>query len=174
MAVRLPDSLQAVGGTLYSIQMAREAGSDAPFVLGIRQFVRLKDYTLFAAIGSGISDTWLNTRMVASSLKRIFVGQDSFRQNIGGPVMIARVTREAADMGAPYFWQIVAMLSITLAIINILPIPALDGGHLVFLIYEGIVRKEPSLKIRMALQQFGMVILLIFMVFVIFNDILKL
>ena len=173
-ANRLPDSLQVVGGALYSIPIAREAGSDAPFVLGIRQFVRLKDYTLVAAIGSGVSDTWLNTRMVASSLKRIFVGQDSFRQNIGGPVMIARVTREAADMGAPYFWQIVAMLSITLAIINILPIPALDGGHLVFLIYEGIVRKEPSLKIRMALQQVGMVILLIFMVFVIFNDIVKL
>jgi regulator of sigma E protease len=66
------------------------------------------------------------------------------------------------------------MLSITLAIINILPIPALDGGHLVFLIYEGIVRREPSLKVRMALQQVGMVILLAFMVFVIFNDILKL
>ncbi|MDA0378982.1 MAG: site-2 protease family protein, partial [Bacteroidetes bacterium] len=93
---------------------------------------------------------------------------------IGGPVMIARGTREAADRGAPYFWQIVAMLSITLAIINILPIPALDGGHLVFLIYEGIARREPSLKIRMALQQVGMVILLAFMVFVIFNDILKL
>ena len=77
-------------------------------------------------------------------------------------------------MGAPYFWQIVAMLSITLAIINILPIPALDGGHLVFLIYEGIVRREPSLRIRMALQQVGMVLLLAFMAFVIFNDILNL
>lgn len=173
-AVPLPDSLQAVGGTTYDIQVSRDADPDGPIVLGINQFVRLKDYTLAEAVGSGVADTWLNTRMVASSLKRIFVGQDSFRENIGGPVMIARVTREAADMGAPYFWQIVAMLSITLAIINILPIPALDGGHLVFLIYEGIVRKEPSLKIRMALQQVGMVILLVFMAFVIFNDILKL
>lgn len=173
-AVPLPDSLQAVGGTTYDIQVSRDTDPDGPIVLGINQFVRLKDYTLAEAVGSGVADTWLNTRMVASSLKRIFVGQDSFRENIGGPVMIARVTREAADMGAPYFWQIVAMLSITLAIINILPIPALDGGHLVFLIYEGIVRKEPSLKIRMALQQVGMVILLVFMAFVIFNDILKL
>jgi regulator of sigma E protease len=173
-AVRLPDSLQTVGGTIYDLQVARSSEGDGPVVLGINQFVRLKDYTLIEAVGSGVADTWLNTRMVASSLKRIFVGQDDFRENIGGPVMIARVTREAADMGAPYFWQIVAMLSITLAIINILPIPALDGGHLVFLIYEGIVRREPSLKIRMALQQIGMVILLAFMVFVIFNDILKL
>ncbi len=88
--------------------------------------------------------------------------------------MIAKVTKEAADLGAAYFWNIVAMLSITLAIINILPIPALDGGHLVFLIYEGIARREPSLKIRMALQQVGMLVLLAFMVFVIFNDLIKL
>ena len=173
-AVRLPDSLQAVGGTLYDVRIARAADSEEPVVLGINQYLRLKEYSFPEAVVSGVADTWLNTRMVASSLKRIFVGQDSFRQNIGGPVMIARVTREAADRGAPYFWQIVAMLSITLAIINILPIPALDGGHLVFLIYEGIARREPSLKIRMALQQVGMVILLAFMVFVIFNDILKL
>jgi regulator of sigma E protease len=88
--------------------------------------------------------------------------------------MIAKVTKEAADQGAPFFWRIVAMLSITLAIINILPIPALDGGHLVFLLYEGITRKEPSMRVRMALQQVGMVLLLGFMTFVIFNDILKL
>lgn len=173
-ATRLPDSLQVVGGTLYDVAIAGTEAEGAPVVLGITQYYRLKEYSLPEAIVSGASDTWLNTRIVAASLKRIFVGQDSFRQNIGGPVMIARVTREAADRGAPYFWQIVAMLSITLAIINILPIPALDGGHLVFLLYEGIVRKEPSLKIRMALQQVGMLILLVFMVFVIFNDILKL
>ena len=65
------------------------------------------------------------------------------------------------------------MLSITLAIMNILPIPALDGGHLVFLIYEGITRREPSLKVRMALQQIGMVLLLVFMTFLVFNDFLR-
>jgi len=173
-AVPVADSTLSSGGIAYMIPVVKEADTDEPFILGINQIVRLRDYSLTEAVGSGIADTWLNTRMVASSLKRIFVGQDSFRENIGGPVMIARVTREAADMGAPYFWQIVAMLSITLAIINILPIPALDGGHLVFLIYEGIVRREPSLRIRMALQQVGMVLLLAFMAFVIFNDILNL
>jgi len=172
-AVRLPDSLQTIGGVGYEITMAANLSS-GQYLMGITQLIRLKDYGLGEAIISGTADTWTNTRMVAASLKRIFVGQDSFRQNIGGPVMIAKVTKEAADMGAPFFWNIVAMLSITLAIINILPIPALDGGHLVFLIYEGIVRKEPSLKIRMALQQVGMMILLAFMVFVIFNDLLKL
>ena len=66
------------------------------------------------------------------------------------------------------------MLSITLAIINILPIPVLDGGHLVFLIYEGIARREPPLRFRMITQTMGMALLLAFMAFVIFNDILRL
>ena len=66
------------------------------------------------------------------------------------------------------------MLSITLAIINILPIPALDGGHLAFLLYEGITRREPSVKVRMVMQQVGMFLLLGFMAFVILNDLLKL
>ena len=171
--VRAPDSLQAVGGTTFEVSLAA-ANSSGQYLIGITQAVHVKEYGIMASVGVGLSETWLQTRLVASSLKRIFVGQDNFRENIGGPVMIAKVTKEAADMGAPFFWNIVAMLSITLAIINILPIPALDGGHLVFLIYEGIFRKEPSLKVRMLLQQIGMFVLLAFMVFVIFNDLLKL
>ncbi|NNE71117.1 MAG: RIP metalloprotease RseP [Rhodothermales bacterium] len=161
------------GGTNYqTIVTPDDDGSR--HVLGVRQLVRVREYDFLPAVSAGLSDTWTNTRVIASSLKRVFTGQENFRENVGGPIMIAKVTKEAADAGAPFFWNIVAMLSITLAIINILPIPALDGGHLVFLIYEGIVRREPSLKVRMVMQQIGMVLLLVFMVFVIFNDILKL
>ena len=167
------DSLQQVGGTLYDVEIQAENDS-GPYLIGISQELNIKEYSLGQSLVEGISQTWLQTRLVASSLKRIFVGQDNFRENIGGPVMIAKVTKEAADLGAPFFWNIVAMLSITLAIINILPIPALDGGHLVFLLYEAIFRKEPSLKVRMVMQQVGMFVLLAFMVFVIFNDLLKL
>ena len=63
--------------------------------------------------------------------------------------MVAQVIGQAARSGPPAFWHIVAVLSITLAIVNILPIPVLDGGHLVFLVYEAIVRREPSVKFRM-------------------------
>ena len=138
-------------------------------VLGIR-----KDNLSFnRAIVLGLDETWVNTRTIVTSLNRIFTGREDFRDNLGGPVMVAKVTKEAADAGLRYFWRIVALLSITLAIMNILPIPALDGGHLVFLIYEGITRREPSLKVRMWLQQIGMVLLLVFMTFLVFNDILR-
>ncbi|MFW5972883.1 MAG: RIP metalloprotease RseP, partial [Bacteroidota bacterium] len=90
------------------------------------------------AVVAGLEDTWINSKVIVTSLARVFSGRENFRENVGGPIAIAQVTKQAADAGAFFFWKIVAMLSITLAIMNILPVPALDGGHLVFLIYEGI------------------------------------
>jgi regulator of sigma E protease len=66
-----------------------------------------------------------------------------------------------------------AMLSITLAIINILPFPALDGGHFMFLLYEGIFRKPVSHKIQIVVQNVGFIVLMAFMAFVVYNDIIN-
>jgi len=87
--------------------------------------------------------------------------------------MVANVIGQAASSGPRPFWHIVAVLSITLAIVNILPIPVLDGGHLVFLFYELFARKEPPIKVRMFLQQAGMVLLLVLMAFLITNDVIR-
>lgn len=148
--------------------------SAAPAILSHVFGVTRKDYGLGEAMVSGTAETWVKTQAIVTSLRRVASGRENFRENVGGPIAIAKVAKEAAEQGPPVFWNIVAMLSITLAIMNILPIPALDGGHLVFLIYEGITRREPSLKVRMVLQQVGMVLLLVFMTFLIFNDILRL
>lgn len=136
--------------------------------------IEQRNYSPITSIAMGAEETWVNTRAIVVSLTRVFTGQENFKENVGGPIMIAQVTKEAAEMGARFFWNIVAILSITLAIINILPIPVLDGGHLVFLLYEGITRREPSLRFRMITQQVGMILLLAFMTFLIFNDILRL
>lgn len=136
--------------------------------------VRRVSYGPAEALTAGIAQTWQMTETIAESLQRVFFGRDSFRANIGGPVEIAQVTKQAADRGMGAFWNIVAFLSITLAIMNILPIPALDGGHLMFLLYEGVTRRRPSEKVRMVMQQIGFVVLIVFMAFVIFNDILRL
>jgi regulator of sigma E protease len=146
------------------------------YLIGISQGyeVERRAYSMPGALKAGILTTGETTTAILQNFKKIVVGDESFRQNIGGPVIIAKVTKEAADQGASRFWSLVAMLSITLAILNILPFPVLDGGHLMFLLYEGIVRREPSVRVRMVLQQIGMVVLLAFMAFVIFNDFLKL
>lgn len=131
-------------------------------------------YGVGAALLGGIEETWTHTRVILTSLHRMVTGQESFRENVGGPIMIAKVTKEAADAGARAFWNIVAVLSITLAIVNILPVPALDGGHLLFLLYELVTRREPSVRVRLALQQVGMMLLIALMAFVILNDLLRL
>lgn len=136
--------------------------------------IRRQSYGVGEALVAGVQDTWSNTKGIAVSLQRIFVGRENLRENLGGPVMVAQVTQQAAEAGAFYFWRIVAILSITLAIMNILPIPALDGGQLMFLIYEGITRRKPSTRVRMAAQQIGMILIIGFMAFLIFNDILRL
>ncbi len=129
---------------------------------------------IFASIGDGWDQTIDQTVGIIGGFSRMISGDISVRQNLGGPIAIANITKQATDQsGWDGFWTITALLSITLAIMNILPIPALDGGHLVFLIYEGIARREPSEKVKIVAQNIGFVILLTLMVFVIFNDVLK-
>jgi regulator of sigma E protease len=126
------------------------------------------------AFVGGMQAVWENTRNIVITLKRVITGRDDLRQSLGGPVMIAKVTSEAAEAGPAVFWRIVAILSVTLAIMNILPIPALDGGQLMFLLYEAVTRRKPSVRVRLVAQQVGMILLLGFMAFLIFNDILRL
>ena len=111
---------------------------------------------------------------IIQGIGMMFSGDISVRQNLGGPVAIANVTKQATDTrGFLGFWEITAFLSITLAIMNMLPIPALDGGHFMFLLYEGITRREPSAKVRMGLQQIGFLFLIGLIILVTFNDILR-
>ncbi len=124
-----------------------------------------------AAIASGFDRTVATTATYFGFIGKLFAGRENVRESLGGPLVIARESKRAADAGGQSFWSFLAFLSIALAVFNILPIPALDGGHLVFLIYEGIVRREPSLKVRMVVQQVGLVLILALMAFAIFNDV---
>jgi regulator of sigma E protease len=95
-------------------------------------------------------------------------------KNLGGPVIIARESGKAAKRGLPYLVNLAAFLSVNLGVLNIFPIPVLDGGHLVFLSIEAIRRKPIPFKKRLFWQQVGMALLLLLMVLVTYNDILKL
>jgi regulator of sigma E protease len=158
----------------YFVGVGPPTGPDGQRFLAALYGAKTERYGPGDALAAGARDTWSNAVTIVVSLKRIFVGRDDLRENLGGPVKIAEVTSQAAAAGARYFWQIVAILSITLAIMNMLPIPALDGGQLVFLLYEGITRRKPSVRVRLVAQQIGMILLIGFMAFLIFNDIMRL
>jgi len=129
------------------------------------------EYGLIEAFTVGVSDLTNITILTVKNIWHVITGQASFRKSIGGPVKIAEMAAQQAEVGLASFLGLMAILSISLAIINIFPFPALDGGHLMFLFYEAIFRREVPNKLRIALQQAGMVLLLAFMIFVIYNDI---
>ncbi len=126
------------------------------------------DYSLAEAIPKGTAEafnvTWLNIRGVG----KIFSGELSTK-SLKGPIGIAQIFSGTWDWRR--FWFITGMLSMWLAFVNFLPIPALDGGHVTFLTYEIISGRKPSDKFLENAQKIGMVLLLTLMVFVIFNDV---
>jgi len=84
------------------------------------------------------------------------------------------MSAESAEMGLVAYLKFLAVLSLSLAILNILPFPVLDGGHFIIILIEGIMRREIPIKIKMAIQNVGFIILLILMAFIIYNDIINL
>jgi regulator of sigma E protease len=131
-------------------------------------------YGFFGSLREGVNQAHDTLFGILNGFRQLLTGAISVRDNLGGPVAIASVTAEVTERGGALgFWNFTAFLSITLALMNILPIPMLDGGHLMFLIYEAVTRREPSIRVRMALQQIGFILLIGLMIFVTFNDILR-
>jgi regulator of sigma E protease len=125
------------------------------------------------AVAFGAEETWRWTRLTVEFLGRFVTGRESMR-NVGGPIMIGQISGEAAQQGPDAFISFMALLSINLAVLNLLPIPVLDGGHLVFLAIEGVRGRALSLQQRIRLTQVGMVLILGLMVLAFGNDILRL
>ncbi len=114
--------------------------------------------------------------LAAMTHKAIFymlTGRLSFR-TMSGPIGIIAMTGSAAKLGLPYVLQLAATLSVSLAVINLLPIPALDGGHLFFLLLEAVTRRRLSYAVQERITQIGFALLMVLMVFVIYNDLVNL
>ncbi|MDP5169338.1 MAG: RIP metalloprotease RseP [Bacteroidia bacterium] len=104
-------------------------------------------------------------------IKKLFRKDVDASKSVMGPIQIAKVYRDASLIGGiKGFLRLTAMLSMILAFVNILPIPALDGGHVLFLLIEAVTRKEPSPKVRIVAQQIGMIFILGLMILILFND----
>ncbi len=121
---------------------------------------------------------WLDivkmTNLTFTMLGKVIGGEIEFGKAFGGPVKIAQFAAQSADTGIVSFLYFLALLSLSLAIINILPFPVLDGGHLIIILIEGITKREIPVKVKIAIQNTGFVILLLLMAFIIYNDILTL
>jgi regulator of sigma E protease len=124
------------------------------------------------AFVKGSAQTWSVIRLTLLSIVRIIQGAIS-RESVGGPIMIAVSAGEYASAGLTSFLAFMALLSINLGILNLLPIPILDGGHLFFNFWELCFRKPIRAEIREFLQKVGLFLLLSLMVFAFYNDIVR-
>ncbi len=125
--------------------------------------------SVFAAFTESIKRTYEIIELTISSIIRMIQGKISAK-TLGGPIMIAQIAGEQAKAGVLNLAFFIALISINLGILNFLPIPVLDGGHLMFFTMEAVMKRPLSQKIREVSQQVGMGLLLLLMVFVFYND----
>ncbi|NWF73856.1 MAG: RIP metalloprotease RseP [Nitrospirae bacterium] len=129
----------------------------------------MRSSTPLLSLYDGLVATWGWTELTAIGLYKMIVG-DISSKNIGGPLTIANISGEAASQGASSVVFLIAILSINLGVLNLLPIPILDGGHLLFFLIEGILRKPLGERQRELAQQAGLVLLVGVMIFAFWND----
>ncbi len=125
------------------------------------------------AVVAGFTLSWRWLALTYKSLAMIVTGKASFKE-VGGPIMIAQLAGQSAQMGFSALLGLMAIISVNFAFINILPIPAMDGGQILVVLIEAVLRRPISIRARLAIQQVGIFLLLILMVAVIFNDIQRL
>jgi len=140
-------------------------------LIGISYMVQERDISLAQSIIYGATYSWQITRLIGESLSMIISGKQDFKEAFAGPIMIAKLAKDSAREGESNFIAFIAFLSLNLGLLNLLPIPVLDGGHIVFLIIETIIRRPISPKVKLVIQQIGMALILALMLFVIINDI---
>ena len=142
--------------------------------IGISAAYETVDLNFFQSVGYGFKTTYRLTAMIFSALGQLVTGKIELRNSLAGPVSIYKMVQESATVGIGGLISFIAMLSLNLGIFNLLPIPVLDGGHLVYLTIEAIIRRPISTKTKMIVQQIGMALLLILIVLVTYNDIARL
>ena len=126
-----------------------------------------------SAFGEGIRQTWVISKLTVISIFKLFQGIIS-PKTLGGPILIAQIAGAQAKEGIVQFLLFMALLSINLAVLNLLPIPVLDGGHLLFYGIELVTGREINVRWREMAQQVGFVLLILLMIFVFMMDIERL
>ena len=135
-----------------------------------------RKYAFGPALLGGWNKSWGFLGDQIKAFSQMFSGKLSFTDSVGGPIAIAQMFKDPVNPNRwnwRQFWNLTAMLSIILGFMNLLPIPALDGGHVMFLLYEVASGRKPSDKVLEYATIAGFVILVIFMIFVFGNDIAR-
>jgi len=129
--------------------------------------------SIFEALSHGVNQTWLMSSLSLRMLGKMVTLQVSYK-NVNGPITIADTAGQAIQVGLTTYLYFIALISISLGVMNLLPIPMLDGGHLATYVIEIFAGKERSQKVFVAAQPFGILMLAGLMSLAFYNDILRL
>ncbi len=147
-----------------------EVVGDKYYAIGIQVADKREPVGLVGALTGGFQRTSFWITVIATSVYKLVLG-DIPAEEIGGPLLIAQAAGSQAEDGLEPLIRFMAIISINLGILNLLPIPVLDGGHLLFFLIEGVMRRPLDLRQREVAQQVGLVILIALMAFAFYNDI---
>ena len=141
--------------------------------LGVAPVKEKVQYGPFDAFALGALKTWDMTVMTLAMMKKMIVGSVS-AENLVGPVGIVKIAGDSARVGWYFFLNIMALMSVSLGVLNLLPIPMLDGGHVVFTSIEMLRGRPIPERLQMTVMQIGIVMLGAMMIFVTYNDLTRL
>lgn len=163
----IPDAVEEKGGRIGRVGVGVKA-----YTLP-EEMIRSYEYSIAGAFVAGVSKTWETSGFVLLSVKKLILGEISTK-NLSGPITIAKVAGSSAEGGLRSFIGFVALLSVFLAVFNLLPIPVLDGGHLFYYLIEVIKRKPVSDRVQMLGYQVGLFLVVSLSVLALYNDIMRL
>jgi regulator of sigma E protease len=130
-------------------------------------------YTPLESLSAAVERTWVSTVFTVNMLGRMVTGDVSIK-NISGPINIAQIAGESVERGWRYFVGILAVISISLGVLNLLPVPVLDGGQIVYQVVEALKGGPMTERAQILGQQVGILALLLLMSFAFYNDIARL
>jgi regulator of sigma E protease len=131
----------------------------------------IRKLSFFPAIKDSVEQNWKMLRYAFITLGRLFRAEGSVKE-LSGPISIARISGEMLRRGWMNTIALMAMISLQLGIMNLLPIPVLDGGHIMILLVEGVARRDLSLRVKERIQQVGFAVLAALMIVVLYNDVI--
>jgi regulator of sigma E protease len=189
---KLSETIRASGGSTIILTLQREGATQqlqvtpeakpdksifgetlgTAYVIGIERGFDEEKVGVLSAIGMGARQTawWVETLLI--SVAKIFQGRIPAK-DIGGPILIVQAAGQQARLGLEYLLHFMAVISINLGVLNLLPIPILDGGHFLFFAAEALIRRPLDIRHREIAQQVGLVLLISLMAFAFYNDIAR-
>ncbi len=139
---------------------------------GIIPQTKMLKLGLAPALKYSLQENWKMLRLAMSALGRLFHREGSMKE-LSGPINIARISGEMWRRGPIQFLALLAMISLQLGVMNLLPVPVLDGGHIMILLIEGAARRDLSLRVKERIQTAGFAVLATLMIVVLYNDVIS-